>query len=160
MKKWLGPLALCLVLGVVTHLIVIYSAPPLIMDRAFTMLEKRGTPTHDFELAPRMTPETQSVVRPSPDLAYSICMFDLSQAPNGVQVTMAAYDGYSSLSFFDAQTNNFLTQRGEGKQHKIVLNADNAPSEKGVILIRRLAPSQEAYDAVVGVAPGDECRAL
>ena len=172
MKKWLGPLAFCFALGLSTHLAIIHYAPSLIMDRAYTMLGERGTPVHGFNLAPQMRPGTQSVVRPSPDLAYSGCRFDLTRAPNGIRVTMAAYDGYSSLSFFDAETNNFMTIRGNGEARETKLlspfieqdegggGATIAPSEKGIILIRRLAPTQKAYDKVVEASVGDACEAI
>nr|WP_245228698.1 DUF1254 domain-containing protein [Pontixanthobacter sp. CEM42] len=117
-----------------------------------------------------MRPDTQSVVRPSPDLAYSACRFDLTQAPGGIRVVMAAYDGYSSLSFFDAQTNNFRTIRGNGEAQEGVLvpkwatssqeGAIYSPSDKGIILIRRLAPTDEDYARVVEAAKGDVCEAL
>lgn len=160
MRKWLGPLALCAVLALITHASIVHFAPALIMDRAFTMLEQRGTPLHGFQLAPRMTPETQSVVRPSPDLAYSACRFDLAEAANGIRVQMAAYEGYSSLSFFDAKTNNFLTIRGDGKNQDITLTSESSPSSKGIVLIRRLAPNAEDYAKVIEVAQKDACEAL
>ena len=166
MKRLIGPFALCIALGIVTHTAIVHYAPSFIMDRAMAMLGKRGTPLHGFNLAPQMRPETQSVVRPSPDLAYSACRFDFRQAPHGLRVTMAAYEGYSSLSFFDADTNNFLTVRGEGQQREVTLlppsasdQTKAAPSTKGVILIRRLAPTDEDYAKVVEVSAGDRCEA-
>ncbi|MGB3754558.1 MAG: DUF1254 domain-containing protein [Parerythrobacter sp.] len=85
------------------------------MNRVEARLTALGTPQHAFRLAPRMTPQTQTVVRPSPDLAYSICLYDLTAAPEGLLVTMAAFDDYASLSFFDARTDNFATVRGTGR---------------------------------------------
>ena len=160
MKRFLGPIILAAALGMAAHFSIVYFAPQIIMDRAYTMLGERGTPVHGFQLAPQMRPETQSVVRPSPDLAYSGCRFDLSQAPNGLRVRMAAYDGYSSLSFFDAQTNNFITLRGDGEAKEVVLNRDNSPSDKGIILIRRLAPTQSDFAAAAQIAQGDICDVL
>ncbi len=164
MKRFLGPIIGPIIgavtLGIAAHFAIVYLAPQFIMDRAYTMLGERGTPMHGFQLAPQMRPETQSVVRPSPDLAYSGCRFDLSQAPNGLRVRMAAYDGYSSLSFFDAQTNNFITLRGDGKAKEVVLTRENSPSEKGIILIRRLAPTQSEYAAAAQIARGDVCDVL
>ncbi|MDN3646405.1 DUF1254 domain-containing protein [Pontixanthobacter aestiaquae] len=167
MKRLIGPLAASMVLGLATHFGIVHYAPSFIMDRAYTMLGERGTAVHAFNLAPQMRPDTQSVVRPSPDLAYSACRFDLSAATNGVRVKMAAYDAYSSLSFFDAETNNFRTVRGEGEQREVFLfppwlsdQTNAAPSKKGIILIRRLAPTDEDYARVVEAAKGDVCEAI
>ncbi len=174
MKRLIGPLALSVILGIASHFAILNYAPSVIMDRAYTMLGERGTAVHAFNLAPRMTPQTQSVVRPSPDLAYSACRFDLSEAPNGVRVKMGSYDGYSSLSFFDAQTNNFRTIRGNGEARETRLlpansagnGAENgadvtrAPSQKGIILIRRLAPSDAEYAKVAEASAGDLCEAI
>jgi uncharacterized membrane protein len=112
-------------------------------------------------------------------LAYSACRFDLSEAPNGVRVKMASYDGYSSLSFFDAQTNNFRTIRGNGEARETVLlpsdytfaassaglivthpDMTRAPSQKGIILIRRLAPTDDDYAKVAEASVGDLCEAI
>lgn len=49
------------------------------------------------------SPRNQPIVRPSPDLAYSTCPFDLSAGPLLINVTPVA-GRYSSLSVFDART--------------------------------------------------------
>lgn len=52
---------------------------------------------------PLVTPANQTIVRPSPDLAYSSCPFDLSVGP--LLITYVPVAGrYSSLSVFDART--------------------------------------------------------
>ncbi|MBV7258087.1 DUF1254 domain-containing protein [Erythrobacter crassostreae] len=160
MKRLAGPIACSIILALATHAGIVYFAPSFIMDRAYTMIGERGTPVHGFQLAPQMRPDTQSVVRPSPDLAYSGCRFDFGQAANGIRVKMAAYEGYSSLSFFDAQTNNFRTIRGNGEPQEITLTAKDAPSAKGIILIRRLAPTDADYARVIEAAQNDICEAL
>ena len=171
MKKFVLPLLFGAVMVVVGHFTALYSAPNVIMTGAMTMLSERGVPLHAFSFAPRPTPQTQSVVRPSPDLAYSACLYDLDAAPRGLRVTMAASEGYSSLSFFDASTNNFVTIRGEGKEASVRLLPQSAsaeagddivlsPSAKGIILIRRLTPTQADYDAVAAIAADDQCRVI
>lgn len=167
MRKLLGPALFGILVAAVSHLAVIYYAPSFIMSRATSMLEGRGAQLHLFELAERTTPQSQSVVRPSPDLAYSICLFDLDQAPSGLLVRMAATDGYASLSFFDAATNNFKTIRGDGDGIEVrLLPPGSAPEEPqqivsptatGIMLIRRLAPTEDDYQRVASIAQGDSC---
>ncbi|MCI4645561.1 MAG: DUF1254 domain-containing protein, partial [Hyphomonadaceae bacterium] len=89
----------------------LHKMPGLIMSRAMVKMEASGIALHDFTLAPRMTPQTQTVVRPSPDLAYSICLFEFGADLTELDIRIAAYDGMSSVSFFDAKTNNFAVHR-------------------------------------------------
>jgi len=154
---------------VIGHLAVLYGAPGFIMQRAMAAMEQRGIPQHGFRLAPRMTPQTQRVVRASPELAYSICLFDFSEGVDAVAIEMAAWPGYSSLSVYDAQTNNFLTFRGEGKRFAMRLLPPlsepegfsiPAPTQRGVVLIRRIAPNEADYRAVEKIAAEDSCRAI
>lgn len=164
-RRWIGPLVLCTLAGLAAHIFTVKAAPGFIMGRAIQAMEERGVPLHAFSLAPRTTPQSQTVVRPSPDLAYLVCRYDFSVIDGPLRVRMAAWTGYSSVSFFSADTNNFLTVRGDGKSRDIVLagpgeamdGQSESPSEKGLILIRRLAPTQSDYDEVAKLAPGDLC---
>ena len=164
---------------VVGHFVTLFAVPQIIMKRAMTAMEDRGVPLHGFVLSPRITPQTQTVVRPSPDLAYSICRFDLSEAGGKLEIHAAVWEGYGSISFFDARTNNFSTIRvgetGAANDGSDVLlmspefqpGSDRpegeirvtAPTEKGLILIRRLAPTPEDYARVKVISVGDECGA-
>lgn len=164
-NRWIGPLVLASVAGIAAHLYTVKAAPAFIMGRAMDAMEQRGVPLHGFSLGPRTTPQSQTVVRPSPDLAYSVCRFDFDQLDGPLTVRMAAWDNYSSVSFFDAETNNFLTVRGDGVAREVVLHGPDAkaqagpraPTAKGLILIRRLAPTQADYDRVTGVSASDLC---
>lgn len=168
MKNWIIALAIAAVMAGIGHYGVLYNAPSFIMGRAMTMLEERGSEKHNFMLADRTTPETQSVVRSSPDLAYSVCLYDLNDAPEGILVTLAATPGYSSLAFFDAETNNYLTLRGNGAAKEVRLlppganeeGATTSPTQSGVILIRRLTPTAEEYEAAAKLAVDDSCAPL
>ena len=167
MKRWLGPLVVAVIAGVAAHVATVQAAPAFIMGRAIHAMEQRGVPLHAFSLAPRTTPQTQTVVRPSPDLAYSVCRYDFDQLDGPLTVRMAAWDNYASVSFFDGETNNFLTLRGDGKEREVVLHGPapvssleyRSPTTKGLILIRRLAPTQADYDRVTGVSASDLCSA-
>ena len=160
------------------HIAVLNLVPTVIMSKAMTAMEARGVATHGFTLSPRLTPQTQTVVRPSPDLAYSICLFDLSKG-GVLHVAAAPYDKYASISFFDAKTNNFETLRvGKGEagagrtaylyppktpESDIMIYENmafgvSAPTSRGIILIRRLAPAQSDYEEVAKVSAQDRCE--
>lgn len=166
MKRWIAPLAVLVVTALAAHWATLALAPSAVMDRALATLKDRGIAEHAFTSPQRISPQTQAVVRSSPDLFYSLCRYDLGKPGSALSVTMAEWPNYQSLSFFDAQTNNFLTYRGTGKSIAVTLTAPGAgsgdasasPTERGVVLIRRLAPTQELFDAASKAATGDRCE--
>ncbi|KEO90094.1 hypothetical protein EH31_08355 [Erythrobacter longus] len=169
MRGWIGPTALAAVTGIAAHFATLALAPNVIMDQALFMLAKRNIALHSFTNPERITPQTQVVVCSSPDLFYALCRYDLTQPGSAVRVTMGDWPGYQSLSFFDASTNNFATVRGQGvARTKTLLPPDMAgskkegeivsPSERGVVLIRRLAPTQELFDQALEAAKNDRCE--
>lgn len=173
MKRAMLLIALFCAAALAGHVFVLNAVPRIIMNKAMTKMQARGVPVHGFALSARTTPETQTVVRPSPDLAYSICLYDL-KAGGPLTIYAAPYDGYASVSFFDARTNNFASVRvGAGDEAagaKLTLHRKAqdlikspgrqiiSPSRKGIILIRRLAPTQAEYDKVVEISKNDRCE--
>jgi len=188
MRRWAGPLVVLILTAALAHWLTLVLGPGFIMNRAMAALEARGVALHAFTTPLRVTPTTQQVVRSSPDLYYALCRYDLAQAEpddavtTAVAVSMAKWDGYQSLSFFDANTNNFATLRGTGEQVRVTLvraeggnggvlaaSTEDAgpygrdvvvhsPTATGVILIRRLAPSAEAFAKALQVGALDDCK--
>ncbi|MEO1243811.1 MAG: DUF1254 domain-containing protein [Pseudomonadota bacterium] len=154
----------------IAHIATLQASPGIIMKVAMKKIaETANLDANTFRLSPRVTPQSQTVVRPSPDFAYSICIYDLSEG--SINLTVAPWPAYSSVSFFDAQTINFATVRAE-KGADILLTREYSnvsagpateryvsPTNTGVILIRRLAPTEADYDGVASIAAGDSCAA-
>lgn len=166
MRRWAGPLAALLATAVAAHALTLHFTPAVIMDRAMAALEERGMALHAFTTPQRVTPQTQTVVRSSPDLYYALCRYDLGGSPARLSVTMGDWPDYQSLSFFDARTDNFATMRGTGRAIAVRLlppgsaaqeGAIVSPTARGVILIRRLAPSAERFAAAAQAGKGDAC---
>jgi len=165
MMRWIGPIAVLAVSAPAAHWATLAYAPSVIMDRALQTLKDRGIAEHAFTSPVRITPDTQVVVRSSPDLFYSLCRYDLSEPSASLLIRMAQWPDYQSLSFFDAETNNYFTQRGTGESVEVTLvgpgnsasGTVTSPSTRGVILIRRLAPSQELFDQAKALASDDSC---
>ncbi len=167
MKRWIGPLAVLLACAAGAHALTLHYAPAVIMGRAMAVLAERGVALHAFTATPRVTPQTQQVVRSSPDLYYALCRYDLGASGTGLAVTLGAYPAYQSLAFFDARTDNYATIRGTGRAVSVRLlppgSAPEAgtivsPSAKGVILIRRLAPDAVRFAAAAEAGKADTCR--
>lgn len=166
MKRGLGPLLVLLVTVAAAHALTLHLAPAVIMDRAMAALEARGVALHAFTTPTRVTPQSQSIVRSSPDLYYALCRFDLDRPGASLTVRMAAWPDYQSLSFFDARTDNFAVLRGTGKTVAVrllppgsapVAGAIVSPTARGVILIRRLAPDAARFAAAAEAGKGDAC---
>lgn len=172
--KWLLHIILFIAAFAIAHFLILTSIPSTIMARVMDTMQERGIETHSFQLAPRVTPQTQTVVRPAPDLAYSICLFDFTDETEALGVYAAPWPGYGSISFFDAETVNFAT-RSAGRSGEIApvillapgavapqgtetLDQVQATSETGIILIRRLAPRPIDYAGVALTSIEDRCQ--
>ncbi len=168
MRGWFGPLITLAITGLVAHFAVLFAAPGVIMNTALDTLEGRGIAQHSFTTPVRITPQSQAVVRSSPDLFYSLCRYDLSDGRMELDINVAKWGDYQSLSFFDARTNNFATRRAIGTSKDIRLIGPSSssgygiksPTERGVVLIRRLAPSQSLFDQAFDVSSEDRCELI
>lgn len=159
---------------VAAHFLVLGALPGRIMSKARGAMLERGLPLHHWQMSPRVTPETQTIVRPSPDLAYAICLIDLSGGP--VAISVPTWPEYGSLSVFDASTDNVyagsldarLPEAPGARRIVVALPEQDVPEAQGVeivrvtkpealALVRRLAPSQGLYDAAAALVPASSC---
>lgn len=156
------------------HVIVLNALPDYIMSEARERMTSSGIAAHAWQISPRITPETQTIVRPSPDLAYAICVIDVSGGP--VRLTVPTWPEYGSLSIFDASTDNVYAGSLDARLPDapgvrtiiIALEGQTVEAGEGVdvvavkkpevlALIRRLAPSQGLYDAASALVPVSTC---
>lgn len=98
-------LAFALAAGV-GHVATILAAPPAIMHVALGKLSQDRSVINRFVFGERVTQQSRNVVRPSPDLAYASCVYDLSDGPLLVSAAPSPDGGYVSISVFDARTDN------------------------------------------------------
>jgi uncharacterized membrane protein len=119
------------------------------------------------------TPKKQPIVRPSPDLAYSSCPFDLSAGPLSIAVTPVP-GRYSSLSVFDARTDAVFVRndvQAKRKPYRIVLArvGQLAPAgaeivrvrhDRGIALIRLLLNDPSELGALDAVRRQSHCEAI
>lgn len=156
-----------ILVAVLTHLAFIHAVPLVMMNVAMERLSAGGI--NHWQFAPRVTEASRTIVRPSPDFAYSACPYDLAHGP--VMMAVAPWNAYWSLSLYAANSDNFfviddreardgaeitLVQRGRAHPEGASTVVES-PSQRGIALIRRLAPTRDAYDAAAQVARGDVC---
>jgi uncharacterized membrane protein len=135
----LWPWALAaLATALLLHLATVAVLPHAIMARALSAMTRHGAyNTMSFE--PKPSAQSRGVVRPSPDLLYSICPYDLSAGPLVVEAHGPS-GSYWSVSVFDAATDNVF-----------VRNDAQAPS--GAIRFMLLPPRTERPAGTGGIEP-------
>ena len=169
MKAWRF-VAVGLAVAVVSHAAVIMAAPWVLMRGAMKRITRGDeTTVNTWRHAPRVSEESRRVVRPSPDLAYSACVYDLSNGP--IHVTAAAWDDYMSVSAFAANSDNFFVmndrQAPQGVDFVLVREGDakpegaamvvESPTATGIILQRRVAPTEERFAKADAARKNDVC---
>lgn len=148
--KWVAG---TLLVAVVVHAVSLLALPRLIMLRTMTAVTRSAT-ANTMHYPPRPTAGSRGVVRPSPDLLYAICVYDLGAANGAVRVsTHDMPNTYWSVSVFDADTDNFYALNDQqavtgsvdflltAKQASVYdgrLPGIAAPTQRGIVLFRAL----------------------
>lgn len=170
---WLWIVAV-LVVAAVVHGFTLVAAPGFIMGKVLARLG----PVNQIQHQGQVTAASRQVVRPSPDLLYSVCPFDLSAGPLRVTAKVPP-DTYWSVSIFDADTNNFYVRNDHQVQGGIDLvlvdkksagGADRAlpkgatavpsPSVKGLVLFRTLIQKEANFAAIDAVRRQARCGTI
>ncbi|MBX9884816.1 MAG: DUF1254 domain-containing protein [Novosphingobium sp.] len=137
MIRRLAPLVLVLVVALGSYYGALAAAPFALMRLAEAKMA-RTAPTNHFTHTPPVRAERQFVVRPSPDLLYSVCPFDLTAGP--LDVTAVPVPGrYSSISVFDARTDVAFVRNDEqmaGQPMRVVLAMEGQTVPAGVETVR------------------------
>jgi uncharacterized membrane protein len=161
--KWI---AATLLVAAVVHGASVFYLPRFVMLRTMAGITKLAG-INTIMHAPPATSRSRGVVRPSPDLLYSICVYDLSAADGAVRVsTHDMPETYWSVSVFDADTNNFyvlndrqaktgaadfiLMPRGKSAEASR-LPVVAAPTNRGIVLLRTLV-NDETHIAGIDAA--------
>ena len=167
-------LATTLATALLVHFATLYALPRVVMRRA---LGKIGE-SNSMHFGRLPTAASRMVVRPSPDILYASCPFDLSSGPLRVSANVP-YSTYWSVSAFDAATNNFfvrndrevtgdsiellLLQRGQAlplsdraPERVIVFT----PSRRGLLLFRTVIDDDRHLSALEALQRQDHCETL
>lgn len=167
MRRALLWIAAALAVAAVVHYFTLTATPGFIMNK---VMMKMG-PVNEIHHMDRVTAASRGVVRPSPDLLYSVCPFDLSQG--ALHVTAKVPVGtYWSVSIFDADTNNFFVKNDRQVKGSIDLmvmlpmtdvkmpaNSRQvlSPSAKGLVLFRTLIADENGFAALDAVRRTARC---
>lgn len=152
MKSWLPWVVAAIVGAAVVHAVVVLALPWVIMRLAINgVAERNGYNAATFP--PRADETARAIVRPSPDLLYSLCAFDVASSPLRITTEVPA-ETYWSVSLFAANTDNFYKQNdreARGGRVDLILAKSGAsvsvppgatlvhtPTDRGMVLTRTL----------------------
>lgn len=171
MRSWLGPILFGLLVAAATAWAAIAFIPYGLMTVAMDRLGQGGV--NKMSYGNLATPERQPVVRPSPDLAYSSCPYDLSAGPLAIDI-VSVPGRYSSLSIFDAATDVIFVRndvQARGKPFRIIVAREGqaVPAgaeivrtnhDKGIALVRLLLKDPAEIGALGKVRRQSSCRTV
>ena len=150
--SWLRWTAAILIIGWLGHYPLALLVPRLVMEGLYY---KAGEFTGYNQLNVNLRPDetSRSVVRPSPDLLYASCVYNLDQGP--VVISAPVPERYWSMQFYQMNTNNFASISNQREQRfrvgtdvKVTLVGPDAnpaehqgevvqsPTTRGVMLLR------------------------
>lgn len=136
MTGWRGPLAVLLLVAVLSFAGAMIGMPRALMGVAIDRLSAGGV--NRMSHGALATPENQPIVRPSPDLAYSACPYDLTGGPLVVTVVPVA-GRYSSLSVFDGRTDVIFVRNdveAAGRPYRIAIALPDQQVAPGLETVR------------------------
>ncbi|MGD1933859.1 MAG: DUF1254 domain-containing protein [Candidatus Phaeomarinobacter sp.] len=173
MKTWPLWIAAAFVLALAVHILATLLVPPAIMSVAMVRMADSGAADRVLHTPPPDA-SARTVVRPSPDLAYSICLFDMSEGPLLVRAEVP--ETYWSVSAFAHNTDNFFVvndQQIRGDKLELLIRREEdevsgyegipvsfAPSDQGVVLMRMLVTDRESYLELDPVRREATCETL
>lgn len=169
-RRWVAPLLVFLGVATLSYNGALLATPFALMRLAAAKAGK-GLPLNRFAFGPMTTAENQTIVRPSPDLSYSLCVFDVSKGPVLIR-TKPIPDRYWSVSIFDARTDVAAVRSdrdtgGKAAMLAIVKAGQVGPPgyeavparyDKGVVLIRILLADKAEFAAIDALRRKSFCR--
>jgi uncharacterized membrane protein len=171
MRRWLFRILATLALAAAFHVLTVMAFPRAIMFAFAWRGKDLGLSPNVLYHQPRVTAVSRTVARPSPDLLYSVCAYDVSKAP--LRISASVPDTYWSLSFFASNTDNFfvvndqeVTARsvdillaGPGTAYKNPGNVQvvTSPSSRGVALIRILITDEDRIEELTKIQRQASC---
>jgi uncharacterized membrane protein len=174
--RWIKNGCLVLVLAGVLHLLVIWLIP-----RAITAVFLRRITAqagyNQVVLPPLPTDKSREVVKPSPDLLYALCVYDLSSGP--VRISAKLSEGYWSIALYARNSDNFFhlnDRQAKGDRVELILSdmGDSADlrarypdaihvhpaSTVGLMLARSLVLDPNDLKAVIEARSSTRCTPL
>ena len=169
-RRWLGAVMFGLLCGLIAWQVTLALVPQALMSLAVARVAQQAGAMNAFAHAPLVTAKARAIVRPSPDLLYSSCPYDVSDAPLLIDAMPVAAP-YWSLSIFDAQTNAVFVANNQAglAPLKVAVLGPGQPAPagytpvrvkgtRGVALIRILIDRNRPITAIDTARRATRCR--
>lgn len=171
--KWLRPLLAGLIAAAIAWQGLLMATPFVLMAGAMKRIGSASDGRANiFGFGPMATADRQPIVRPSPDLLYSTCVFDLSQGPILVRVEPVP-GHYWSISIFDARTDVAAVRSDRDTSGKPAMLALHRPGQsvpagwepvalgydRGIALIRILMTDRAEFPVLDAIRRKSSCTA-
>ncbi len=156
MSRRIAPLIVSAVIAVGAYFLTLALTPYVLMKVAEIRITARS-PVNAFTHSPPVRADAQFIVRPSPDLLYSTCPFDLTNGPLEIRAEPIA-GRYSSISVFDARTDVAFVRNNEqmaGQPMRVVLALRGQTVPAGVETVRLLYPNGIVLQRVLLADPAE-----
>ena len=75
--RWLLPLGLFAIASIAGFWLALDAIPGVIMGKAMDRIGALGSEAGDVRHAPRLREDNQTIVRASPDILYSVCVYEI-----------------------------------------------------------------------------------
>lgn len=154
--------------AILVHLLVVWATPRLIMNRLMNSPAAQAMNMRNQAVfLPAVDASARRLVMPSPDLLYSVCVFDVSAGPVQVRAN-PVLPSYWSIALYGSNSDNFfvlndrqadtapvdlwLVSEGPNTQGPAVPSGARvvvSPSTQGLLLMRVLTADYEADKAVL-----------
>lgn len=173
MKRWILLGCAALAAAGVGHLVAIGLVPRVIMGVAMERVAGQAGGWNKLFHAPRVSADSQQIVRSSPDLAYSTCALDLTDGPVRFAFTRDEGGSYASVAIYGANTDAVFVRNDRempagglrllivGPRSPVAARPDeitvSVPSSKALVLVRRLAPDTDAFARADARRRDDSC---
>lgn len=165
----LAPFVVGIVVAVIAYDLALSATPRLLMAAAFDRISAGGV--NRFTFTPLATDTSRAIVRPSPDLAYASCPFDLADGALLIDVPPVPAS-YWSLSVFDAETNvafvrNNVEAGGAPIRAAVARDGQAVPAgyarvsvaqPRGIALVRILVEDRAGFPAIDAARRQARCR--
>jgi uncharacterized membrane protein len=167
-RLWFYRILTLITTAILVHILAVWAAPRLIMQ---VLMHGPMAQTMNMQnqaaFPPPVTAAARTVVMPSPDLLYSVCVYDVTTGPVRVSANPNLVS-YWSIALYAANSDNFFVindRKADGKPVDLWLVSEGgtsnarpipagsrvvvSPSKTGFLLMRVLTGDYEAEKAVI-----------
>ena len=167
-RLWFHRILALIVTAILVHILAVWAAPRLTMQVLMHGPMAQTLNMHNqAAFPPPVTAASRTVVMPSPDLLYSVCVFDVAARPVRISAN-PNLKSYWSIALYAANSDNFFVINdrksngkpvdlwlvsGSGSRSKLPIPTGAqvvvSPSTTGFLLMRVLTGNYDAEKAVI-----------